>query len=49
MRHGAVLGALVTFAFFLKVLVVAPQYLHTSRTDMNIALLLTVSSFNKIK
>ena len=43
------MGALVICDFFLKVLTVALKYLHISRTDMNIALLLTVSSFNNIQ
>ena len=47
-RHGNVMRALVIFAFFLKVLTVALLYFHTSRADINIALLLTVSSFNNI-
>ena len=48
MRHGDVLRAHVIFTFFFKTSVVALKYLLTYRTDMNIALLLTVSSFNKV-
>ena len=48
-RHENVMKALVIYAFFLKMLTVALYYLHTSRTDVNIALLLRVSSFNNIQ
>ena len=48
-EYDDVLRTLVIFAFFLKVSVVALLYLHTSRTDMSIALLLKVSSFDNIQ